>query len=194
MEQEIWKTAVYIFKDGHKEVFPDYEVSSMGRVKSLNYHSTGKEGILSQGMITAKDGSIFYMVHISKDKKTHSLNVHRLVLSSFREHDYFEGAFVDHIVARDETDCCNCLDNLRWVTPSQNSSTEQCRDAKSITLTNRPDLSKKVKVTFPDGSQKIFDSAKDANRSLGLPSRGASNYIKYQDGYYKKLNLYFEYV
>lgn len=193
MEQEIWKTAQYIFEDGHKEVFEKYQVSSLGRVKSLNYRNTGKEGLLSQGTITAKDGSIFYMVHISKDKKTYSLNVHRLILSSFKESEFFEGAVCDHIEARSET-CCNHVDNLRWFTPSQNVSTEQCRDAKSIALTNRPDLSKKVKVTFPDGSQKIFDSARDANRSLGLPSRCAANCIKYQDGYYKRLDLHFEYL
>ena len=194
MEQEIWKTAQYIFEDGHKEVFEKYQVSSLGRVKSLNYRNTGKEGILNQGTITAKDGSIFYMVHISKDKKLHPLNVHRLVLSSFKESEYFSGAVCDHIVARSETSCYNKLSNLRWVTPRQNITTEHCRDTKSITLTNRHDLSKKVKVTFPDGSQKIFDSASEANRSLDLPSRGVSNYIKYQNGYYKRRNLHFEYV
>lgn len=194
MEQEIWKTAVYIFENGHKEVFEKYQVSNMGRVKSLNYRGTGREGILKQGMITSKDGSIFYMVHISKDKKTHSLNVHRLVLSSFDPEGFRPGRIVNHKTERTSTSCINKLSNLEWTTPKDNVSTEHCRDAKSIALTNRPDLSKKVKVTFPDGSQKIFDSAKDANRSLGLPSRGVSNYIKYQDGYYKRLNLHFEYL
>lgn len=37
MIKEIWKPI---------EGYPDYEVSSMGRVKSLNYYHTGKEKIL----------------------------------------------------------------------------------------------------------------------------------------------------
>lgn len=55
MEKEIWKDI---------EGYPNYMVSSWGRVKSLNYNHTGKERILKQQL---KRGYLY--VGLRKNKK-----------------------------------------------------------------------------------------------------------------------------
>lgn len=192
---EVWTTSRYIFKNGCTVVFENYEVSSMGRVKSLNYNRTGKARVMSPGTIKAKDGSIWHQVILFKDNKRYYIAVHRLVLSSFKEGDYFPGAVVDHIVARTETDCCDRLDNLRWFTAQQNRTTEHCKELQSKQHTNRKDLSKRVRITnLTTGEAVIYSSAREAERSLSLPLNTISFRIRKHKSYYKKLNLHFEYT
>lgn len=56
-----------------------YEISSFGRVKSLNYHQTGKEGIL----LPRKDKDGYFYINLYKDKKRTTKKVHRLVAEAF---------------------------------------------------------------------------------------------------------------
>lgn len=195
MEQEIWKTAQYIFENGHKEVFEKYQVSNMGRVKSLDYNHTGKEGILKQGTPKSKYGTIMHQVHLTIDKKFYSLQVHRLVLSTFKESEFFEGAICDHIEARTETECCDRLDNLRWVTHRQNISTEHCKELLSKAHTNRPDQSKCIRVTdLATGEVTEYPSAREAGRALDINPKLPAAYISKCKGYCKRRNLHFEYL
>lgn len=184
MEHEIWKTAVYIYENGHKEVFEKYQVSSLGRVKSLDYNHTGKEGILSTCSYTAKDGTTLCRVSLCKNSKIYSIQLHRLVLSSFDSKSWFPGAVVNHKVER-TSDCDDSLANLEWMTQQQNTSTPHCKALRS----------KRIKVTdLSTGEVTEYSSSYDAGRSLGINVCTAANCIKYQDGYYKKLNLHFEYL
>ena len=172
-----------------------YEVSNYGRVYSLNYHHTGKPKELSLVVIKCNDGTIAHHVALCKDKKQYALQVHRLVLSSFKENEYFEDAVVDHLITRTKTICDDRLSNLRWVTYKQNSNTEHCTGALSKTLTNRHDQSKKVKVTdLSTGAVTIYPSANEAGRTLGVCPTTPAACISQCNGYYKKLNLHFEYV
>ena len=192
--KEVWVPCKYITESGDTIEFPGYEVSDLGRIRSLNYKRSGKTKVLS--LITTKDTSsaILYNVVLWKDRKKHYLSVHRLVLSSFKESDYFKGSVVDHVVARTETDCCNHLNNLRWVTQQQNSSTEHSREIKSKKFINRKDQSKRVKVTFSDGTIKEYPSAKEAGRDLEINPKLVSVKILQLNGYYKKLDIHFEYI
>ena len=191
---ERWTKAVYIFESGVTIEFPNYMVSDYGRVKSLNYNHTGKERIMKPRANKMKDETIVYMICLRKDNKKYFQNVHRLVLSSFKRNDYFLGAIVDHIHRRTGSDCDNTLENLRWVTPSQNVSTEYCRESLSKKLTNRKDQSKRVRVTFSDGTIKEYPSAKEAGRALGISPYTPTGCINGRKGYYKKLDIRFEYI
>ena len=56
-----------------------YQVSNLGRVKSLNYRRTGNEMILS--LRKHKNGYVY--IGLSKNGKTKHLRVHRLVAETF---------------------------------------------------------------------------------------------------------------
>lgn len=197
--KEIWMPARYIRKNGTVLDFTGlYEVSSYGRVRSLNYMHTGEVRELKQSTPKAKNGFIWHQVVLCKNGKTYSVPAHRVVLSSFRPEGhpkgYFHGAVADHIISRDENNCCNLLSNLRWFTCRDNVSTNHCKDLLSKAHTNHPSVSKQVKVTLSDGTLQYFPSANEAERSLGLPYNTISQRIKKYNGCYKKLNLHFEYV
>lgn len=191
--KEVWAPCKYI-KDDDGTVLDFtglYEVSSLGRVRSLKFRKTK---ILKPLKNHGEDNNIYYLVHLRKDNKRHALMVHRLVLSSFKMHDFFPNAVVDHIDVRTETICDNRLSNLRWVTIQQNNSTEHLREIKSKKLTNRKDQSRRVRVTFPDGTHKVFPSAMEVTRHLDLPHITVSQCIHKCKGHYKKLGLHFEYI
>lgn len=189
MEQEIWKTAQYIFENGHKEVFEKYQVSNLGRVKSLDYHLTGKAKVMRPHTWEDKDGSICYTIMLRKNNKKHCVKVHRLVLSSFDQEGWDHAAVVDHIVARTSTSCDNRLSNLRWYSQKENTNTEHFKE-----LISRAS-SKRVKVTdMSNGEVTEYPSAKEADMSLCVPLGTASHAIRSHKGFYKKLNLHFEYL
>ena len=71
MEEEIWKDI-----EGYKGL---YQVSSLGRVKSLNYHRTGAERVLRAG----KERNGYLKVTLFKDGKMKRHFVHRLVAQAF---------------------------------------------------------------------------------------------------------------
>jgi hypothetical protein len=56
-----------------------YQVSNLGRVKSLNYRKTGKEGILNG----IEDGRGYLYVHLCNDDGVKKKKIHRLVAEAF---------------------------------------------------------------------------------------------------------------
>lgn len=71
MDTEIWKDI--------KDYEGLYQVSNMGRVKSLNFHRTGKEKVLKP--IPNIHGYLY--VHLCYKIKTKAYKVHRLVAEAF---------------------------------------------------------------------------------------------------------------
>ena len=189
--KEIWVPCKFIANNGTVETYHGYEVSNLGRVKSLNYRHTGKSKVMKPGHKVQSHGT-YYEVQLCRDKKPYWRNVHRLVLSSFNLKGYFKGAVIDHI---DSNPSNNRLSNLRWTTQQENTSTSHRSEALSKIFTNRADMSKQVKVTFLDeGHSEIFPSTHEAERALGIPKNIVAMYINQHNGFYKKLNVLFEYV
>lgn len=196
IKEECWLAAKYIKDDGSVLDFTGlYEVSDQGRVRSLNYRRTGKTKELRQGTFECKDGTMYYQVTLRKDNKRHILPTHRLVLSSFKEREFFTNAVANHKVERTATSCINELSNLEWITYKDNVNTEHRKELQSKAMTNHPSRSKRVRVTnLATNETTVYPSAKEAGRSLGINSRTPAMCINQSKGFHKKLGLHFEYV
>ena len=106
MEEEIWKPI--------KDYEGLYEVSNLGRVKSLNYKGTGKGKILKN--IECSNG--YLTVSLTKNGKQKVFYIHRLVAVTFIPNPENKPC-IDHInTIRTE----NCIWNLRWVTYEENNN------------------------------------------------------------------------
>lgn len=111
---EQWKT---IFD------YPDYEVSNLGRVRSLKF---GKEKLLNPGI--NKYGYI--NVNLCKNGEAKNHKVHRLVAQAFipNPNNYPE---VNH---KDENKQNNCVDNLEWCTSQYNHDYSQSKQVGQFDL------------------------------------------------------------
>lgn len=94
--------------------FEGYEVSNLGRVKSLNYNHTGKEKLLSPGK--SSDGYFFVGLYKNGIKK--SVRINRLVWQTFVG-EIPEGLQVNHI---DEDKENNRVENLNLMTSKENNN------------------------------------------------------------------------
>ena len=103
---EIWKPV--------KDYEGLYEISSLGRVKNLNYRGTGKEKILKN----TEDRKGYSTISLRKNEKRKLLKVHRLVAEAFIPNPESKPC-VDHInTIRND----NRVENLRWVTNKENNN------------------------------------------------------------------------
>ena len=89
-----------------------YEVSNMGRIKSLPKHSHKKEMILKSKL--TKDG--YYETTLLKDAKPKYIRTHRIVAEAFIDNPLHKPE-VNHI---DGNKLNNRVDNLEWCTGSEN--------------------------------------------------------------------------
>ena len=152
MQEEQWKPIPGY--DGY------YEISNLGRVKSLNYHRTGKEGFLS----IQNDGCGYSFVSLSKHNQRKYPKIHCLVAEAFIPNPN-NLPQVNHI---DENKSNNRVDNLEWCTPSYNTNygTRNKRVAKKL-KEQRP--SKPVEQWSLDGKLiKVWPAIMDVRRHLGF--------------------------
>lgn len=135
-----------------------YEVSNLGRVKSLNYNHTGNSRILTPQLVAT-----YLQVGLWKNRKAKIFKVHRLVWESFNG-PIPKGMQVNHI-NEDKTD--NRLENLNLMTPKENinwGTGIKRRAAKKSKSIVQKDLSGKV-VRVWQSQQDIVDYLKVSSAS-----------------------------
>lgn len=89
-----------------------YQVSNFGMVKSLNYNGTKEEKLLKNKV----ESSGYIRLCLMKNGKRKSVLLHRLVAEAFLENPENKKE-VNHKDGNKEN---NNVDNLEWVTPSEN--------------------------------------------------------------------------
>lgn len=114
MKNEIWK-----FIDGYEGW---YEISNMGRVRSLDrtvYFRDGKRSRDYKGKILkCKYHHGYQMVNLLKNKEINTVYVHRLVIETFiPKEDGKEWTNHKNGIKSD-----NRVENLEWCTPSENNN------------------------------------------------------------------------
>ena len=143
-----------------------YQISTTGRVKSLNYNKTKKEKILIQ----TDRGNGYKCVTLSINGKREQINVHRLVAEAFIPNPDNKPE-IDHIKPVSEGGT-NDVTNLKWVTRSENVNNKYTQKKRSISLTNRADQSKRIDQIDPITGEIVhqWKSTKECERN-GYPSR-----------------------
>ena len=129
--------------DGH------YEVSSLGRVRSLPWPGHHKEAIIMK-VFRQNSGYLVVTLHGGKKKL-----LHRLVAEAFIENPNGK-TFVNHI---DGNRLNNNIENLEWVTPREN-----CEHSISV-LGNRPGKKPRMVKCIDNG--KIYSSVKEVASAIG---------------------------
>ena len=159
---EIWKTAVY---DG--EIYEDFEVSNLGKIKSLNYRRTGKSELLNP----SKDKGGYLQVTLCKNKEYKKCYVHRLVAQTFLPNPENKPQ-VNHKIQGEEGKKINMVffnkdgtidkekSTIEWVTQKENNDygTRNERSAKA--------RSKRVLQLSLDGELiREWDSTRECGRN-----------------------------
>ena len=128
---------------------PNYEVSNMGNVRSLNYLNTGKIKNLKLKITRGYQ-------YVTLNTKNHY--VHRLVCSAFYGESDLQ---CDHI---NQNKLDNRLENLRWLDRHNNL----CRsNATPVIITN-----------IKTGEEKMFRSQKEASNYLQSNVAGIGRILK----------------
>jgi hypothetical protein len=161
METEIWKNLSIEDIPGEewRDVFGyegKYQVSNMGRVKSLNYRRTGKAQIMEQNEVRGG----YLKVNLCKNGKIDQSRVHRLVAIAFIPNPNN----LPEVNHKDENIKNNIVSNLEWCNPKYNINYGNRNERVSIKLLNRKDLSKPV-LCVETGI--VYDSANEASRHTG---------------------------
>ena len=168
---EIWRIPIY---DG--ESYEGFEVSNLGRIKSLNYQNTGKAKLRTPSK--RKDG--YFQVGLRKNKKTKTCLVHRLVAETFLPNP--EGKpFINHKIEGDEGKTMNMVvfntdgsidkkrTTIEWCTAKENSNygTRNERAGKAISKanTNGKKSKKVLQFTLDDEFVREWPSVNECGRN-----------------------------
>lgn len=148
---EIWKDVV-----GYENV---YEVSDLGRVRSLSYNKTGKVKLFSPCMRMG-----YPSVSLSKNGKKKHKTIHSLVVESFIDSDYkIKGLIVNHKnFKRDD----NRLTNLEVITNRENTNLKHIEHSSKYTgvCWNKRENKWESRITF-NGSQKYLGKFKSEDEA-----------------------------
>ena len=177
---EEWRDIYYFdkIKDEWIDFRGIYQVSNLGRVKSLGNDKTRKERILK---VTPDKGG-YLQVFLYKNGKRKTFKVHRLVATMFIPNPENK-TFIDHInTIRDD----NRVENLRWVTQKENNNNPLTLEKMSEAMKGKykgennpmygrtgekhPNSKKVICVT----TGQIYDSSHEASRQTGVAYQSIS--------------------
>ena len=135
-----------------------YQVSNLGKVKSLNYKCTKKEKILKP--FSNRDG--YLRVKLCKEGKRRSYLVHRLVAQAFISNPE-DKPQVNH---KDEDKTNNKVENLEWVTSKENINYGTHNERSGKSQTNDKKRSKPIYGINIKTNERIeFPSTMEAQRN-----------------------------
>lgn len=172
---EIWKPI-----EGTEGI---YEVSNTGKVRNINYRGCGYTRYLK---ISTNDWGYNYVI-IKRNGKRGKQMIHRLLAEIFIPNPD-EKPEVNHI---DGVKTNNCIDNLEWVTKSENvqhaydtglnennrkRATEHMRNIQRIAV--EKNKRKIVAIDNKTGNRTNFDSIEEACSKLGVHSGNIYKVIK----------------
>ena len=149
-----------------------YEISSLGNVKSLEGKSNHKKSILLKPYI-GKDN--YYQVKLQKNKKIENKRINRLVAEAFIPNPKNKPQ-VNHI---DCNKMNNNVDNLEWVTESENAIHSYKFNKKRLTGVNQ--------YTLKDKFLKKYESLSEAARETKIKYQSIQKVCK---GEYKQAGGY----
>lgn len=138
-----------------------YEVSDLGRVKSLGNNKTRKEKILKQHNIRG-----YIRVVLYKDGHRKPLLVHRLVAESFIPNP--QG--LETVNHKDEVKTNNTVSNLEWMSIKDNINYGTRNKRISKSNTNNPKISKQIQMLDKQTGELLatFPSLAEAERVTGI--------------------------
>lgn len=156
--EEIWKPVV-----GFEDL---YEVSNLGRVKSVGRYENGHTGKKYSMVYFRKEKILkpslrkgYPFVSLRKDGKAYNKNIHRLVAEAFIPNQY-NLPMINH---KDENPLNNIVDNLEWCNAKYNN-TYGNRLKKSAAKTSKPINQYDLEGNFI----RQFKSISDAKRQTGV--------------------------
>ena len=177
--EEIWKDI-----KGYKGL---YQVSSLGRVKSLPRDRGNQYSYKTIFLKPRVDKDGYLHVTLRFKGKCKSTSIHRLVAQAFIPNPENKSQ-VNHI---DEDKTNNRVDNLEWVTAKENINHGTGIARGHLSQVNDPNRSKRVKlVDICTGEYNIFKSTSEASKITGLRqgniskcargiTRRVGNYVAY---------------
>ena len=166
----------------------NYEVSSLGRVRSLGFDIYHPSKIITPHI----NNKGYFYVGLYKNKKQTKKLVHRLVAIAFIPNP-------DNLPCINHKDCNpqnNCVDNLEWVTHQQNMSYPPTRkrisEAHKGLMLNYPGFSKPV-VQYSKQWVLIatYPSASEAARQTGIGRNDIQRCASQIPQYDKRRNKYY---
>ena len=168
--EEIWKD------------IPDYEglyqVSNLGRVRSLKYHMSDTVHILKP----SKNTQGYYQIHLSKNGNSKIRRVHKLVCQSFIPNP----DNLPQVNHKNEDKTDNRVENLEWCTAkynsnygTRNSRVKEARKGLHFSEEWKKKISKALSKTVfqytKDGLLvKIYSSTREASRITGVKQASIS--------------------
>lgn len=147
-----------------------YQISNMGRIKSLerkvkckNGYRTVKERILKP----VKVGVGYLMVPLNKDGKIKLYLIHRLVAYSFIQNDSLFKTDINH---KNEIKSDNRAENLEWCTKEYNNNYGTRNEKSSKSKIN----GKKSKAVICIETGKFYPSTREVERQFGFSHQSIS--------------------
>jgi len=164
--QEVWKDV-----EGYEDI---YQVSNIGNVKSKRFWTGSKYIYRDKILKPSKSSSGYLQVIFSKNGKTKSKFIHKLVASAFLENknNYKE---VNH---KDENKENNNINNLEWCNHKYNMNYGNIKEK----LAKKKE--KRVAKYDKDGNLiSIYNSIKEASIKNNVQSNAVVACCKYKKGY-----------
>jgi hypothetical protein len=151
--------------------FPDYEVSSEGRIRNIYTGRILKTNINDKG---------YEIVCLRKDGKQYTRKIHRLVADAFHE-QYYEGLDVTHV---DGNKARNKAENLEWRFRSDIMRRSFRRHGRKQTH-----RMKRVRVVE---TGEVFDSIAECSAATGVNKSSISKCMNYGSYYGNRKGYHFE--